>query len=199
MSDFEVKDSGERKHFDSGMVRDTTEGKRDYLLVRDGPMYERWAEHLTKGARKYTKRNWMQANGPEELERFRQSAVRHFEAWLRGETDEDHAAAVFFNINGVEYVREQMHVEGLTFEEPGECDVEGFLVDLNAALDALADSAYESGLEIGEVIERRRGRDAASLPDEPCPPDCTDCAYVRRCLERGFQFPPPTSIADRDL
>ena len=104
MTDYVVKDSGKREEFESGMVRDTATGKTDYLLVRDGPMYERWAEHLRKGAEKYAKRNWMQANGAAELERFRESAVRHMEAWLRGETDEDHAAAVFFNINGAEYV-----------------------------------------------------------------------------------------------
>ena len=101
---YAIKDSGERKQFDSGMVRDTTRDKVDYLLVRDGPMYERWARHMTLGAAKYSKRNWMKADGQEDLTRFQESAIRHFEQWLKGETDEDHAAAVFFNINGAEYV-----------------------------------------------------------------------------------------------
>ncbi len=105
MSEFAVKDSGERSRFDSGMVRDVTTGKTDYALVFDGPMLERWAVHLTKGAEKYDKSNWLKANGPEEQARFRESAVRHFVQWLRGDTDEDHAAAVFFNLNGFEYVR----------------------------------------------------------------------------------------------
>uniref|UniRef100_A0A6M3JQF8 dATP/dGTP diphosphohydrolase N-terminal domain-containing protein n=2 Tax=viral metagenome TaxID=1070528 RepID=A0A6M3JQF8_9ZZZZ len=104
---FMIKDSGARETFASGMVRDTTEGKINYLLTRDGPMYERWARHLTKGAGKYDKRNWMKASGPEELERACESATRHFEQWLRGETDEDHAAAVIFNINEVEYIKSQ--------------------------------------------------------------------------------------------
>lgn len=104
---FTVKDSGVREQFDSGMVRDTTEGKTDYALVLDGPMFKRWATHLTKGAIKYAKRNWMQANGDAELERFKESALRHFIQWYYGDRDEDHAAAVFFNINGAEYVREQ--------------------------------------------------------------------------------------------
>ena len=101
---FGIKDSGERKQFESGMVRDTTEGKIDYSLVLDGPMFKRWAEHLTKGAIKYDKRNWMKATGQAELDRFRESAIRHFIAWFYGERDEDHAAAVIFNINGAEYV-----------------------------------------------------------------------------------------------
>ena len=100
-----IKDSGKREQYSGGMVRDTAEGKTDYLLTRDGPMYERWAEHLTNGAKKYAKRNWMLATGNAELERARESATRHFEQWLRGDNDEDHAAAVFFNINEAEYIK----------------------------------------------------------------------------------------------
>lgn len=106
-SSFKIKDSGERQRFDSGMVRDTQEGKTDYTLILDGPMFDRWAVHMTKGASKYAARNWMQANGDAELERFKQSALRHFLQWFRGEVDEDHAAAVFFNLNGAEYVKAQ--------------------------------------------------------------------------------------------
>ena len=107
MSRFDIKDSGRRQAFSSGMVRDVADGKIDYTLVFDGPMFERWAEHLDKGAKKYDKRNWMLAAGDEERERFRESALRHFLQWFRGETDEDHAAAVFFNINGAEYVKDK--------------------------------------------------------------------------------------------
>jgi hypothetical protein len=104
MNDFIVKDSGKRLEFDSGMVRDTTDDKIDYALVLDGPMFKRWAVHLTRGAKKYAKRNWMKARGQEELDRFKESALRHFIQWYEGDTDEDHAAAVFFNINGAEYI-----------------------------------------------------------------------------------------------
>jgi len=105
MTKFKILDSGlPHEKFASGMERDTPEGKTDYTLVLDGPMFERWAEHLTTGAKKYAARNWMQANSIKELERFRESALRHFIQWFRGDGDEDHAAAVFFNINGAEYV-----------------------------------------------------------------------------------------------
>src|SRR5882672_6824709 len=105
MMGFEVKDSGKRQEFDSGMVRDTEDDKTDYSLVSDGPMLERWAEHLTKGAKKYDKRNWMKAAGPEEMHRFRESAYRHFMQYMSGDTTEDHASAVFFNVNGYEFVK----------------------------------------------------------------------------------------------
>jgi hypothetical protein len=105
LGDFVTLDSGRRESFDSGMVRDTAEGKADYSLVYDGPMLTRWAELLTRGAKKYAPRNWMLATGQVELDRFKASAARHFAQWMRGDTDEDHAAAVIFNINGAEYVR----------------------------------------------------------------------------------------------
>jgi hypothetical protein len=109
---FQVKDSGQRMEFESGMVRDLAEGKVDYSLIYDGPMLDRWAEHLTKGAVKYAVRNWMKARGQEEYERFRSSAARHFRQWFRGDIDEDHAAAVYFNLNGAEYVRAFLLREG---------------------------------------------------------------------------------------
>lgn len=105
---FKVKDSGQRQEFASGMVRDTSAGKTDYTLILDGPMLERWAEHLTKGAGKYAPRNWLKAEGEAELARFRQSAFRHFLQWMRGDTDEDHASAVFFNVNGAEFVKAKL-------------------------------------------------------------------------------------------
>jgi len=94
-------------------VRDTSAGKLRYGRVLDGPMLDRWAAHLQKGAVKYPDvapgvANWTLAKGPAELQRFRESAFSHFVKWLRGETDEDHAAAVFFNINGAEYVEAQV-------------------------------------------------------------------------------------------
>lgn len=104
---YSVKDSGQRTQFDSGMVRDVATDKTDYTLVLDGPMFKRWAQHLTAGAKKYTKRNWMKANGDAELARFRESALRHFLQWYWGDTDEDHAAAIYFNVNGAEYVKER--------------------------------------------------------------------------------------------
>jgi len=106
---FDVKDSGKREEYDSGMVRDTDEGKTLWHLVADGPMLKRYAEHLTKGAAKYTPRNWMKARGEEEYDRFRESAYRHFMQWYLGEgTEEDHASATLFNMNGAEYVAAMM-------------------------------------------------------------------------------------------
>lgn len=108
MGEFVVKDSGQRQDYASGMRRDVEDGKADYELVFDGPLIDRLAEHLTKGAKKYGRKNWQNANSQEELERFRRSAIRHFRQWLRGDMDEDHFAAVVFNLNAAEYVKEKI-------------------------------------------------------------------------------------------
>lgn len=101
---FTLKDSGKRLKSSTGMVRDVTDDKLDYTLALDGPMFKRWVEHLNKGAKKYNKRNWMKASTVNELQRAKESALRHFLQWFDGEQDEDHAAAVIFNINEVEYI-----------------------------------------------------------------------------------------------
>lgn len=105
---FEIKQGGERKTFETGMQRDVDENKIMWSLVYDGPMLTRYATHLTGGARKYSARNWMKAATAEEMERFRESAARHFAQWMAGDRDEDHMAAVVFNMNGMEYVRERL-------------------------------------------------------------------------------------------
>src|SRR5690606_9127477 len=50
----------------------------------------------------YNDRNWEKANSAEEVTRMKSSAFRHFMQWFCGETDEDHAAAVIFNILAAE-------------------------------------------------------------------------------------------------
>jgi len=107
---FKTKDSGERIEYPSGMHRDISEGKPRYDLVvpenMKEPMLKRWAELMGRGAVKYGDRNWEKATSAEEYNRFRESAFRHFVQWFSGETDEDHAAAVYFNIQCAEYVKE---------------------------------------------------------------------------------------------
>lgn len=105
---YETKDSGKRLEYDSGMVRDVNDGKARFnLLLPLGVPYKeqiltRFADLLTRGAIKYKAHNWEKANGESELERFKESALRHIMQWACGETDEDHAVAVFFNIMAYE-------------------------------------------------------------------------------------------------
>lgn len=105
---FETLDSGERQNFESGMVRDTQEGKPRYDLI-DEPMLTRWAELMARGASKYGENNWQKANSEEELQRFKASGFRHFIAWIRGDDDEDHAAGVMYNIMAAEHLKRKLY------------------------------------------------------------------------------------------
>lgn len=111
---FETKISGEEKHFSSGMKRDanTSKPRFDLILPKQQDytqtMLFRWAALLKRGADNYGARNWELASTQEELDRYKESALRHMIQWFCGETDEDHAAAVFFNITGAEYVKTKL-------------------------------------------------------------------------------------------
>jgi hypothetical protein len=107
---FAVKDSGVRQDYPSGMRRDTQEDKPDYTLI-DIPFLTRIAIHLVKGAVKYGRDNWRKANSVEELTRFRSSALRHMMQWQNGEVDEDHMAAVVFNLMAAEWVKGKLSNE----------------------------------------------------------------------------------------
>lgn len=106
-----TKDSGARDEYASGMVRDTQDDKARFDLMRPknvpyaAQFLTRVAELMTRGAKKYGFRNWEQANSQDELERFENSAERHLQQYLAGETDEDHAAAVVFNLLAAETLR----------------------------------------------------------------------------------------------
>lgn len=63
----------------------------------------RFAELMARGAKKYGDRNWEKGNGPDELRRAKSSAFRHLRQWVAGAADEDHAAAVLFNLMAAHY------------------------------------------------------------------------------------------------
>lgn len=121
---FETKDSGKREEFSTGMVRDTQDDKPRYDLI-DRAFLKRWAELMARGAKKYGENNWRRASTESELERFKASAIRHLFQWLEGDTTEDHAAAVAFNLAGAEMVKEKITVTGhcttKTCNNPASC------------------------------------------------------------------------------
>lgn len=100
----------ERIEFPSGMRRNSSDGKPRFDLLiptrmpYNAQLLTRWAKLMGKGVLEHGERNWEKANTEDEHDRFMESAYRHFMQWWTGETDEDHAAAVLFNIQGAEYV-----------------------------------------------------------------------------------------------
>lgn len=124
MSDtnFEVKDSGERREFNTGFKRDIQSSKPrfDLMVPKCIPwnknMFYRLADHLRKGYEKYGYRNWEMASTKEELISFEDSMFRHFMQYIGGEIDEDHAAAIMFNIIAAEMVKYKLSQKGDTNE-----------------------------------------------------------------------------------
>lgn len=114
MKKFTTIDTGKIKNFSSGMIRNSSDDKIRYDLVPKF-MLKRWAGLMTRGAKVYLPHNWTKAKTLEEYQRFRESAWRHFMEYMEGDQKEDHAAAVFFNISGMEYVKEKL--TGKYFEE----------------------------------------------------------------------------------
>ena len=105
---FETKDSGQRQEFSSGMRRDIQTNKPRYDLCY-WPMIQRWAELMARGAVKYGERNWEKAATQEELDRFKASALRHCIQDYLGCKDEDHKAAVMFNLSGAAMVEAKLN------------------------------------------------------------------------------------------
>ena len=100
---YTTKDSGKRKKWSSGFNRDTDEDKLRFDLI-PVELLERLAGLYTRGAKKYGDSNWQLAKEKDAIDRFKQSAWRHFISWQKGEEDEDHAVAVAFNIFAYEWL-----------------------------------------------------------------------------------------------
>lgn len=106
----ELKDSGERVVNEAGFTKEPDDGRPDlsWLFEVQGielvprELIERVALHYARGAQKYAPDNWRKGTDEGALARFRRSLTRHIFQWFRGETDEDHAAAITFNVWAVE-------------------------------------------------------------------------------------------------
>ncbi len=110
LQEYTTKDSGERIEFSTGMKRDVQTDKPRYDLIGSGwELIKRWAQLMARGAIKYGELNFEKAATEEELKRFKASGLRHMIQWFEGETDEDHAAAVCFNIAGAEMVKRKLN------------------------------------------------------------------------------------------
>lgn len=85
----------------SGAERDTSEGKPRYDLIC-AVSQRRLADHLGRGASKYSERNWEKGM---PTSRSLESALRHLHEYHKERTvgispyeEEDHLAAVLFNV-----------------------------------------------------------------------------------------------------
>lgn len=91
-----IKDSGERRQFNTGAVRDMADGKGDMVSVPWESIL-RLSKHYENGAKKYDRFNYRKGI---PVSSFIDSAFRHLAKYQCGWDDEDHLAAAAFNILG---------------------------------------------------------------------------------------------------
>lgn len=101
---YKMNDSGERKEFTTGAVRDASAGKGRFDLIPAYPLF-RLAKLYEAGAKKYAERNWEKGI---PTGRFMDSAFRHLMNFQDGDRSEDHLAAVLWNIAGLIWTEEQV-------------------------------------------------------------------------------------------
>lgn len=98
-----IADGGERISYGDGMaIREPTTGKGRYDLVSPFAT-RRLAEWYELGANKYADRNWEKGM---PFSRYVDSAKRHLDKFVMGMDDEDHLAAVAWNIFAIMHHQE---------------------------------------------------------------------------------------------
>ncbi len=107
-----VKDSGERQDFETGAQRDMQSGKPRFDLIPLGPL-RRLADLYSAGAEKYGPNNWRKGI---PLQRTLASLERHLADWIEGKTDEDHGAAVLWNMMALMWTADEIAASGLPTE-----------------------------------------------------------------------------------
>ena len=93
MADFTLEDSGARREFVTGSMRDVDTDKPRYDLIPPEGLY-RLAMLYTRGAKKYAPRNWEKG---QPCSVVLASMMRHVEKYRQGDRTEDHLAAVAWN------------------------------------------------------------------------------------------------------
>lgn len=99
-----LKDSGKRREFVTGSVRDDRTGKGRYDLLPANALHQ-LAIQFELGAQKYGERNWEKG---QPLSNYIDSGMRHIGCVMRGLTDEDHLRAALWNLAAAVETRERV-------------------------------------------------------------------------------------------
>lgn len=101
--DGKICDTGSRITYADGMaIREPSTGKGRYDLISPFAT-RRLAKWMELGAEKYSSRNWEKGM---PYSRYVDSAKRHLDKFVMGMEDEDHLAAVAFNIFAIMHHQE---------------------------------------------------------------------------------------------
>lgn len=103
-----------KKHriFISGAIRDDDTNKEDYIETFSWTAQKRFAKYMTEKKKKYGAGNFKKGI---PIESYEQSLVRHLQKYLENkyeggniEKEEDHLAAMRFNIDGIMHEEERL-------------------------------------------------------------------------------------------
>lgn len=102
----------EVRKFESGAVRDKDDSKEDYVETFSWTALRRHAQYMTSKKKKYGVGNFKKGI---PIESYEQSLVRHLQKYMENkyeqgiiETEEDHLAAMLFNICGIMHEEERV-------------------------------------------------------------------------------------------
>ena len=101
-----------KKQFDTGAVRDTDEGKEDYIESISWLTMKRYANYMKEQEVKYGRGNWIKGI---PISSYEQSLMRHLQKYLANkynggsfEIEVDHLAAAMFNLQGLIHEEEKL-------------------------------------------------------------------------------------------
>lgn len=98
----DLPDSGARSEYETGAVRDSSEGKGCPHMIPPVAI-RKMAKRFEDGARKYAKHNWMRGI---PLSHYQDSTMRHLMQWSEGDESEDHLGAALWNLACVAWTEE---------------------------------------------------------------------------------------------
>ena len=97
--------------FASGAIRDSQNGKEDYIETISWTAMKRYAQYMTSKKSKYGAGNFKKGI---DIESYEQSLLRHVQKYLANkyeggtiETNEDHLSAILFNVFGIIHEEER--------------------------------------------------------------------------------------------
>jgi len=92
-----------KETFEGGATRSDSTGKGRFDLIPSGPL-KRLAVRYEEGGRQHGDENWK--NG-QPMTRIFSALIRHAYQWQDGQDDEDHLAAVAWNVFALMYFEEK--------------------------------------------------------------------------------------------
>ncbi len=98
--------------FETGAVRDSQEGKEDYIETISWTAFKRYAQYMTSKKSRYGQGNFKKGI---PIESYEQSLIRHIQKYLENkyeegvlEAEDDHLSACLFNIFGIMHEEERI-------------------------------------------------------------------------------------------